>query len=75
MTIARFTALGDVVSSREAIDRLFEDGFIRPTAWPGVAAGQRALPVDLWEPKDACQLRADLPGLGPDDIEINATSK
>ena len=75
MTIARFTALGDVVSLREAMDRLFEDSFIHPSVWPGVAAGQLALPLDLWETKDAYQLRADLPGVGPDDIEINATSK
>ena len=30
MTIARFTPLTDVVSLREAMDRLFEDSFIRP---------------------------------------------
>jgi len=74
MTIAHFTAVADAVLLREAMDRLFEDSFIRPSVWLGVAAGQLALPVDLWETKDAYQLRADLPGLGPDDIEINATS-
>jgi len=73
MTIARFTPLDDVVSLREAMDRLFEDSFIRPTTWTGLAAGQVAVPVDLWETKDAYHLRADLPGLSPDDIEINAT--
>jgi len=55
------------------MDRLFEDSFIRPTTWTGLAAGQVAVPVDLWETKDAYHLRADLPGLSPDDIEINAT--
>jgi len=73
MTIARFTPIDDVVSLREAMDRLFEDSFIRPTTWTGLAAGQVAVPVDLWETKDAYHLRADLPGLSPDDIEINAT--
>ncbi|HEV8536688.1 MAG TPA: Hsp20/alpha crystallin family protein [Candidatus Limnocylindria bacterium] len=71
MTIARFTSLGDVVSLREAVDRLFEDSFIRPNTWP---IGQLAVPVDLWETKDAYHLRADLPGLAPEDIEINATA-
>ena len=74
MTIARFSPLGDVVSLREAMDRLFEDSVSRPNGgWSTVAAGQVVVPVDLWETKDAYHLRADLPGLSPDDIEINAT--
>ena len=75
MTIARFTPINDVVSLREAMDRLFEDSFIRPNgSWSGLAAGQVAVPVDLWETKDAYHLRADLPGLTPEDIEISATA-
>jgi HSP20 family protein len=73
MTVARFSPLSDVVSLREAMDRLFEDSFIRPSMWTGLAAGQLAVPVDLWETKDAYHLRADLPGMTPDDIEISAT--
>jgi HSP20 family protein len=30
--------------------------------------------VDLWQTKDAYHLRANLPGLSPDDVEINATT-
>jgi HSP20 family protein len=74
MTLARWNPISDVVSLREAMDRLFEDSFIRPNTWTGLAAGQLAVPVDLWETKDAYHLRADLPGLNPEDIEINATS-
>jgi HSP20 family protein len=71
VTIARFTPLSDVVSLREAMDRLFEDSFIRPSRW--MDGGQLGVPVDLWETKDAYHMRADLPGITPDDIEINAT--
>lgn len=74
MTIARFTPMTDFVSLREAMDRLFEDSFIRPTTWTGLAAGQIAVPVDLWETNDAYHLRADLPGLTPDTIDINVTA-
>ena len=70
MTLTRFTPLTDVVSLRDAMDQLFQESFIRPN---GFAAGQIAAPVDLWETKDAYQLRADLPGLTPEDIEINVT--
>jgi HSP20 family protein len=74
MTLARWNPINDVVSLREAMDRLFEDSFIRPGTFTGMAAGQLAVPVDLWETKDAYHLSADLPGLTPDDIEISATT-
>jgi len=40
MTIARFTPMTDIVSLRDAMDRLFEESYIRPTVWTGLAAGQ-----------------------------------
>jgi HSP20 family protein len=74
MTIARFTPLTDIVSLRDAMDRLFEESFIRPNGWNGMTAAHLAVPVDLWETKDAFQLRADLPGVTAEQLEINATS-
>ena len=74
MTIARFSPMTDIVSLRDAMDRLFEESFIRPNTWTGLAAGHVAVPVDLWETKDAYHLRADLPGVSSDQLEINATS-
>ena len=59
MTITRFALMPDIVSLRDAMDRL----------------GTLAVPVDLWETKDAYHLRADLPGMTPDELEINATSE
>jgi HSP20 family protein len=74
MTIVRFNRpMNDFVSLREAMDRLFEDSFIRPQGWNGFPAGQIGVPVDLWETPEAYHLRADLPGLTADDIEINVT--
>lgn len=74
MTIARFHPLPDVVSLREAMDRLFEDSFIRPSMWSGLPNGQIAVPVDLWEDQNSYHLRADLPGLTAEDIDINVTA-
>jgi HSP20 family protein len=58
MTIARFTLMPEIVSLRDAMDRL----------------GPLAVPVDLWETNDAYHLQADLPGVKPDELEISATS-
>lgn len=74
MTITRWSPMTDLVSLREAMDRLFEDSFIKPSTWTGLAAGQVAVPVDLWETNDAYHLRADLPGIAPEEIDINVTA-
>lgn len=74
MTIG-FSPLTDIVSLRDAMDRLFEESFIRPNTWTGLAAGHVAAPVDLWETNDAYHLRADLPGVSPEQLDINATSE
>lgn len=74
MTLARFSPMPDVVSLREAMDRLFEDTIIRPTTHSGLPAGQIGVPVDLWETAEAYFLRADLPGITADDIDINVTA-
>lgn len=73
MTLTRYTPISDFVSLRDAMDQLFQDSFIRPTALTGLAAGQIAVPIDLWETPDAYHLRADLPGLTAEDIDINVT--
>ena len=74
MTLARFSPLPDVVSLRDAMGRLFEDSFIRPSTWTGLPAGQIAVPVDLWETPEAYLLHADIPGLRAEEIDINVTA-
>ena len=74
MTITRFSPMTDFVSLREAMDRLFEDSFIKPSTWTGLPAGNVAIPVDLWETNDAYHLRADVPGITPDALDINVTA-
>ncbi len=73
MSIARFQPMSDLVSLRDAMDRLFEDSFIRPGALTVGMNGGLSVPVDLWETQDAYHLKADVPGVSPDDLEINAT--
>lgn len=72
MTITRFQPFGDIVSLRDAMDRLFEDSFIRPGAWQLNSAV--SVPVDIAETADAYTVMADVPGLKPEDIEINVTN-
>lgn len=67
------TPMREFVSLRDAIDRLFEDSFIRPSLrLEGVTTVPFA--VDLFETLDAYVLKAALPGIKPDDITIDATA-
>lgn len=70
MTIVRRASpLGELVSLRQAMDRLFEDSFVRPRTW---AAGSDAspLPLDVTTTTDALLVEAALPGVDPEQVEI-----
>ena len=71
-SLIRWEPFSDLVSLRDAMDRLFEDSFIRPR---GLLAPLRAadLAIDMFETKDDVVVKATLPGLKPEDVEITIT--
>jgi HSP20 family protein len=56
---------------REAVDRLFEDSFVRPTIWSELAVG--GVPVDMYQTAENIVVKASLPGVNPDEIDISIT--
>jgi HSP20 family protein len=71
MTIVRRASpLGELVSLRQAMDRLFEDSFVRPRGWVGSALEGYGLPLDVTSSADALIVEASLPGFKPEDVEI-----
>jgi len=67
----RWEPFRDLVTLREAMDRLFAESFVRPsTAFP--TAGFEPS-VDVYQTKDEIVVKAALPGLKPDDIDISVT--
>jgi HSP20 family protein len=72
MTLVRRTSpLGELVTLRQAMDRLFEDSFVRPRgAWGFAAETGTSLPLDVTNTPDALLVEAALPGVRPDDVEI-----
>jgi HSP20 family protein len=72
MPTTSITPLREFVSLRDAMDRLFEDSFIRP---PMIFDGTTVpFSVDLVETPDVYVLKAALPGMKPEDIQIDATA-
>lgn len=71
MTLVRRTSsLGELVSLRQAMDRLFEDSFVRPRTWMGNGSDGFGLPLDVTNGADELIVEAALPGVEPDDVEI-----
>ena len=72
MTLSRRPSpFGELLSLRQAMDRLFEDSFVRPrTGWAGSESAGGALPLDVTTTPEALVVEAALPGVRPDDVEI-----
>jgi len=70
-SIIRWQPFEDLVSLRDAMDRLFEESFIRPRAW--LAPFESGLAVDVYETEDNVVVEAAIPGVKPEDIEVSLT--
>jgi len=71
MTLVRRTSpLGELVSLRQAMDRLFEDGFVRPFTWVTGTPDRFGLALDMTSGPDELVVEAALPGVRPEDVEI-----
>ncbi|HEY7590749.1 MAG TPA: Hsp20/alpha crystallin family protein [Candidatus Limnocylindrales bacterium] len=66
--VRRSSPFGELLSLRQAMDRLFEDSFVRPTGWTG--SGEIALPLDVSSTGDELVVQAALPGIRPEEVEI-----
>jgi len=60
----------EMITLREAMDRLFNDAF---TPSLGAAGGWQVPAVDLYQTDDEVIVKASLPGLKPDDVQISIT--
>ncbi len=71
MAVQRVNPFTDLVSLRDAMDRLFEQSFVSPEggSMPGRASG--SMPVNLYEKDETFYLQAYLPGVSADEVEIN----
>jgi len=72
MSITRWEPLRDFISLREAMDRLFEEGWVWPRAGWRLPI-QETLAIDIYETPDNVVVRTAVPGVKPEDIDITIT--
>jgi HSP20 family protein len=68
--LTRYNPFNEMVSLREAMDRLFEDSFIAPRLtgqWSGRGTG-----ANLFETSEGFILQIPMPGVKAEDVEITA---
>ena len=71
MALQRWDPFRDVLSLRDAMNRLFEESVVRPTSL--VAGAVVSMPLDLEESGNEYVVRASLPGFRPEDVNISVT--
>ncbi|HLZ72600.1 MAG TPA: Hsp20/alpha crystallin family protein [Dehalococcoidia bacterium] len=71
MTMQRWDPYGDMQSLRMAMDRLFEDAWVRP-GWVGGRehSSGMPMPIDITEHDENLIVKASMPGVKPEDINI-----
>jgi HSP20 family protein len=63
------TPFREMLSLREAMDRLFDESFVRPFNGAALTGGY-GLALDVRTDKDDYILRANVPGLKPEDLHV-----
>jgi len=69
MTLDRWDPFREAVSLRDAMNTLLQESFVRPSG-PSAPNGPATLPLDVSETEDAFMVKASLPGIKPEDVQI-----
>jgi HSP20 family protein len=70
MTIVRRPSpYGEIMTLRQAMDRLFDDDF-RPSRWLSGGFDGPGLPLDVATDANQLTIEAALPGVAPEDVDI-----
>ena len=69
--LIRWEPARDMMTLREAMDRLFDDAFTRPLSLTGNGWSMPA--VDMYQTDNEIVVKAALPGIKADEVQINIT--
>jgi HSP20 family protein len=68
--LMRFEPMREMITMREAMDRLFDDAFTRPL---GTGSGFRVPAVNMYQTDNDVIVQAAVPGLKVEDVQITIT--
>ncbi len=70
MAIERWDPFREAVSLSDAMNLLFRESFVRPTGGTSGQSGLATLPLDVSENENEFVVKASLPGVKPEDVQI-----
>ena len=74
MTMMRWEPFSNMMSLRNAMDRLFEDSFVHPYRfWPEIGSGELSLELDMYQTDKDVVIKTAIPGLKPEEVDISIT--
>jgi HSP20 family protein len=69
MALERWDPFREAISLRDAMNTLLQESFVRPGN-AAMTGGAASFPLDIAETQDEFVVRASLPGVKPDDVQI-----
>ena len=73
MAMERWHPFTELMGLRQAMDRLFEDSFVRPSHTLETVGEVAAPALDVYQTPNEVVMKATLPGVKPEDINIDIT--
>ncbi len=74
MSVVRWEPFSDLMTLREAMDRLFEESVVRPgSRLMAPHSGAYDLALDMYETDNELVVTAALPGVKPEDVDVTIT--
>jgi len=73
--LTRWEPAREMMTLREAMDRLFDDAFTHPFSLSREGGSNWSSPaIDMYQTNDEVVVRAALPGIKSDEVQINVTN-
>jgi HSP20 family protein len=73
MAIERWRPITELMSLRQAMDKLFEDSFVRPSRTLETLGEVAGPALDIYQTPGEIVVKAALPGVKPEDVSIDIT--
>jgi HSP20 family protein len=73
VNLVRWEPFNDLVSLRDAMDRLFAESVVRPRGRFLAPFGEGGLALDIYDAEDAIVVKTAVPGVKPEDVEVTVT--
>ena len=73
MSMMRWQPFTELMSLRQAMDKLFEDSFVTPSRILSTFGPDTGIPVDMYQTANDVVVKTALPGVKPEEVDITIT--